>query len=136
MNRFIPAKVIGFFDYAAALLLISTPFWAFDPTNPLNSSKGAALFTPFYFGVLVLVMTFFTNYEFGVIKAVPLKLHSALYIVAGSFVFFSPFMYNFAGVILWPHLLIGFYIVFSGAFIKIEEHHEYNPFQTPTHSAH
>ena len=122
MNRFLPTTLHGVLHYIVAITLITSP-WTFG----FYGNHGGSLFVPMYFGILQLIMGFFTNYEFGVIKAVPVELHFVLDIVSGFIIMMSPFMYDFGANatnvnVFWPHFLLGLYTLLSGVFTVIKPH--------------
>lgn len=99
--RVIPTKVHGVLDYLSALLLIASP-WLFDFAN-----GGAAQWVPILVGATILLVSLVTDYELSVAKLVPMPTHLALDILSGALLAASPWLFGFAELVYWPHLLIG-----------------------------
>lgn len=99
--RVIPTKVHGVLDYLSALLLIASP-WLFDFAN-----GGAAQWVPILVGATILLVSLVTDYELSVAKLVPMPTHLALDILSGALLAASPWLFGFAELVYWPHVLIG-----------------------------
>lgn len=106
--RFISTKVHGVLDYASGILLIAAP-WLFNFAN-----GGAAQWIPVVIGLMVIIMSFFTDYELGVVRNLPMTIHLFVDLIVGVFLLFSPWFFDFADLIFWPHLAVGFLAVFTG----------------------
>jgi hypothetical protein len=48
-----------------------------------------------------------TRYELSAAKLIPLKAHLAVDVLSGLLLAVSPWVFGFADVIWWPHMLIG-----------------------------
>lgn len=112
-NGFISTKLLGVLDYITSLILIASP-WLFGYYN-INS---AALFIPVFLGSMQLIMTIFSNYELGMIKVLPMPLHSFLNGFVGFWLLVSPFLYGFAFVVFWPQVILGLLLFVMAIFAK------------------
>lgn len=99
----IPTRIHGILDYSMALLLLATP-WLFGfvdiGTNPESV-------IPILLGIGTAVFSLFTDYEWGAIRAIPMKVHLGIDILAGLFLAASPWLFGFAGEVYLPHLILG-----------------------------
>ena len=105
----IPTKVHGVLDYVVGVALILAPmifgFAAFG---------GAAVVIPRILGIALIVYSIFTDYELGLIKALPMKAHLTIDFVAAAFLALSPWLFGFSGASLnvWlPHLVVGIVVI-------------------------
>lgn len=99
--RFIPTRVHGILDYSMGLILIAAP-WILD-----FADGGAKQWVPIIVGALVIGQSLMTDYELGVVKALPMATHLALDILTGVVLAVSPWVFGFADEIWWPHVLFG-----------------------------
>ncbi|WP_137388003.1 SPW repeat protein [Rhodoligotrophos defluvii] len=106
--RFIPTKIHGALDYVLGIVLIVSP-WLFGFAN-----GGAAQWIPILLGAGVIVYSLFTDYELGVVSAIPMTAHLGLDVVGGLFLAISPWLFGFADQVLWPHLIFGILEVGAG----------------------
>ena len=99
--RFIPTRVHGMLDYAMGILLILAP-WLLG-----FAAWGAETWVPSLLGVAAIGYSFFTDYELGLIRAIPMRMHLALDAGSGVFLAASPWLFGFAGLVFLPHLILG-----------------------------
>jgi uncharacterized membrane protein len=97
----IPTRAHGIIDYLTGILLIAAP-WVFG-----FADGGAAQWTAILVGVVVLLSSLMTDYELSVANVIPLPVHLGLDMVSGLFLAVSPWLFGFADLIYWPHLLVG-----------------------------
>ncbi len=98
----LPTRIHGILDYTVGLLLITLPF--------ILGLTGAARWVFVIAGVAALVYSAFTDYELGLVKALPMKAHLALDAAGGGLLAASPWAlgYRRYGVRHWlPHTLVG-----------------------------
>jgi len=69
-------------------------------------------------GWFQLIMAIFSNHQFGFIKQFPLQMHFFLDVLGGSFLFCSPWIYDYAHIAFWPQVIMGGLLVIFGAFTK------------------
>ena len=95
----------GVIDYVLGVVLILAPqIFQFAEYN------GAAVAVPRIIGVLTIVMALFTNYELGLFRVIPFRLHLGVDTVAGIFLAISPFLFGFYTLPYnaWlPHIFAG-----------------------------
>lgn len=106
--RFIPSKVHAVLDYLTAVILILSP-WLFG-----FATGGAVQWVPIVMGVVILVMSIFTDYELSLVKKVPLNNHLAMDIIGGIFLAGSPWLFGFADQVIWPHVIFGAFEIIAG----------------------
>lgn len=99
--RFIKTKTHGVLDYLVGIILIAAP-WIFG-----FDTGGAAQIVPVVIGIMTIAMAFFTDYEYGVIKTIPMPFHLTMDIITGIFLAISPWLFGFADFVFLPHLIIG-----------------------------
>ena len=58
-------------------------------------------------GATGLIVTFFTNHEYGVVRRIPMTAHLAVDGVAGAVLAASPWIFGFADVVWVPHVILG-----------------------------
>ncbi len=108
--RFISRKFHAVLDYMAGLLLIAAP-WLFGFT-----SLAAATWTAIIFGVAIIGMSIFTNYEGGAVKAIPMGTHLTMDVIAGLLLAASPWLFGFADQFYGLYLIVGLLEVAAGLF--------------------
>jgi SPW repeat len=112
MSRPITSRQHGMLDYPAGIVLILAP-WIFA----FHDVGGAAVTVPIVIGVAVLLQSLVTDYEFGVLKVLPLWAHLAVDVVAGVVLAASPFVFGFSdeGLNAWlPHVIAGIGLIAVG----------------------
>jgi hypothetical protein len=113
MKPFISTSFYGVINWAACLLLLSTPWFM-----GYYVYGGAALFLPLLIGWLQFIMAVFSNNKHGFIKVFPMQMHLFLDVVTGSFLMCSPFVYAFSDKVFWPQVLLGALLLIAGIFTK------------------
>ena len=108
--RFLPTRVHGVIDWIMGLGLIALP-WLFG-----FARGGAETWVPVLLGLTGLVVTFFTDHEFGVVRRIPMIGHLWVDGLAGFFLAASPWLLGFADHVWLPHLLLGL-AEFAAAFV-------------------
>ena len=97
----ISTRVHGIIDYATAALLILSPYLFGFATGGIEHWIVEIV------GVALLGMSLLTRYELAVKRVIPLGTHLAADMAAGALLAVSPWLFGFADIIWWPHLLIG-----------------------------
>lgn len=97
----ISSKTHGLLDYLVGLLLIAAPFVLGFADN------GPAMWVPIILGASTILYSLFTDYEYGMVRAIPLRMHLGLDAVSGIFLAASPWLFGFADFVWVPHLLVG-----------------------------
>jgi hypothetical protein len=93
--KIIPRNVHG-------LLLAASP-WLFGFAN-----HGPATVIPIVLGLGALLYSLLTDYELGVARVIPFRVHLVLDFISGLFLAVSPWLFNFSHRVYWPHLIYGF----------------------------
>lgn len=95
------------------ILLIVLPFL-------LDFPEGAPTTIPIVLGVGTILYSLLTDYELGAYKAIPMKTHLIIDLVAGAFLIVSPWLFDFDDLVLWPFVILG--IVEIVASLMTEKH--------------
>jgi hypothetical protein len=99
--RFLSTRVHGIMDYLTGALLIVVP-WL------LGFADGtAAQWVPVILGVAIIGMSLMTDYEYSVARVIPMGAHLGVDILGGLLLAASPWLFDFADRVFWPHLLVG-----------------------------
>lgn len=105
MKKLIPTYAHGIFDYLGGLALLYAPnIFGFSEVG------GAAVLIPRIIGAIVLVQSLFTNYDLGLFKMLPMKVHLMNDYIASIFLALSPWLFGFVDQPrnAWmPHLIVG-----------------------------
>src|SRR5215469_415552 len=102
--RFLPTRVHGVLDYLVGIALIAAP-----NIFQFSNAGGAAVWLPRILGVGLIVYSVFTNYEWGIIKVLPMSYHLVVDFVASVLLATSPFLFGFINqsVNTWlPHIAV------------------------------
>ena len=97
----ISRKTHSVLDYLMGVLLLSGPYlFGFDG----SSIESTVLFIS---GGAVIFYSLLTNYELGLIKVLPMKVHLTLDILSGLFLAASAWVFEFSRQTFLPHLTLG-----------------------------
>jgi hypothetical protein len=95
-------------DYIVGIVLILAPnIFQF-------SSYAAASWIARVIGVVLIVYSLFTNYEWGVVKVIQMPYHLVVDLVASIFLAISPFLFGFykePAKVWLPHLVVGIAVI-------------------------
>lgn len=97
----IDTRTHAIIDYATGSLLIIAPYLLGFATG------GVTQWLPQIIGVAIIGMSLMTRYELSMAKVVPLNVHLGIDIATGILLAASPWLFGFADLIWWPHLLVG-----------------------------
>ena len=97
----IDTRTHGILDYATGALLLAAPYLFGFATG------GIEQWLPQLLGAMTIAMSLFTDYELSISRAIPLRVHLGIDMVSGALLAVSPWLFGFAGIIWWPHLLVG-----------------------------
>lgn len=93
MTHFINKTLHSYLDYPVALGLIALPsLLGLGAVNPL------AFWLSVVTGGAALLLTLFTDHQFGVVKIIPYKLHLLVDFLVGAAFVAAPFILGFAGI--------------------------------------
>ena len=103
--RTISGKIHGIVDYLIALISILSPvLFGFGEGN-------AETLLPIAFGMLLILYSFFTNYELGLSKQIPLSVHLRMDQFAGGLLAASPWLFRFHESVYLPHVILGIALI-------------------------
>ena len=97
----IDTRTHGYIDYVTGLLLLVAPYLFGFATG------GIEQWLPQLNGAAIIVMSLLTRYELSAAKVIPLKAHLGVDMATGALLAVSPWLFGFADLIWWPHLLVG-----------------------------
>jgi hypothetical protein len=106
--KIIPRKIHGFLDYLMGVVLIAAP-WLFG-----FADDGPATYIPVALGAGALVYSILTNYESGVVRLIPFRVHLLLDVLSGAFLAISPWLFGFSNKVYLPHLIFGLIEIAAG----------------------
>ncbi len=98
--QMIPTRIHGVIDYLTAVLLIVAP-WLFG-----FADGGAAQWVPVLLGLGIIAYSLLTDYELGMVRALPMPFHLGLDIGGGILLAASPWLFGFSDLIVWPHVAV------------------------------
>ena len=106
--KFISTKIHGVLDYLVGIFLIVSP-WIFrlHPTE----AEGIVFIV---LGIMAFIYSIFTNYELGLIRIIPVKIHLMLDILSGIVLAASPWLFEFSDEVYIPHLVLGLFEIAAG----------------------
>ena len=97
----ISSKTHALLDYLVGILLIAAP-WLLG-----FADSTAATVIPVVLGASTLVYSLFTNYEYGIVRVLPYKIHLTIDFIAGLLLLMSPWLFGFSDRIYLPHAILG-----------------------------
>lgn len=97
----IDTKTHAVLDYLTGALLIVAPY-IFGFAN-----GDVAQWLPQLLGAAIIFMSLLTAYEYGAAKVIPLNVHLTVDVAGGILLAVSPWLFGFATLIWWPHVLVG-----------------------------
>lgn len=97
----IDTRTHGYIDYITGVLLLVAPYLFGFATG------GIEQWLPQLIGAAIIVMSLLTRYELSAAKIIPLKAHLGVDMATGALLAVSPWLFGFADLIWWPHLLVG-----------------------------
>jgi hypothetical protein len=106
--KIIPRKIHGFLDYLVGILLIAAP-WLLG-----FADDGTATYIPVALGAGALVYSILTNYECGLVRRIPFRVHLELDVLSGAFLAISPWLFGFSNKVYLPHLIFGLIEIAAG----------------------
>ena len=107
--RFLPTKVHGALDYVVGIALILAP-----NIFQFSAMGGPAVIVPRILGVVLIVYSLLTRYEWGVLKVIAMPYHLVVDVLASLFLAASPFIFGFVASRpnAWlPHVVVGIVVV-------------------------
>jgi hypothetical protein len=109
----ISSKAHGVIDYIMGIFLISTPgLFGF-------ARGGPEAWIMIIIGGAIIVMSLFTDYEAGLVRAIPFNVHLWIDGLAGIILLLSPWIFGFSEFVMWPHIILG--VLGAGAAMMTEK---------------
>ncbi|HSD06236.1 SPW repeat domain-containing protein [Flavobacterium sp.] len=99
--KVIYTKVHGYLDYVLGFILLLVPSLLQLDSNSLES----LIF--YILSILTLFYSILTDYELGVYKVLPMRMHLIADLLAGVFLLTSPWIFGFYHTIYLPHVILG-----------------------------
>jgi hypothetical protein len=96
----INSEMHGYIDYLMGLVLIAIPFLFAIP-------DGVPTTLLIVLGTATIVYSLITNYELGLVKVLPMKVHLFIDVVSGLLLIAAPWLFGFADIISWPFVVLG-----------------------------
>jgi hypothetical protein len=101
--RIINTRVHGALDYFFGFLFLFAPWFFNFFSRPVKAETGVFL----YIGLLTLVMSLITNYEYSMTKKLPMRVHLFIDLLSGTLLIASPWLFHFHEYVYKPHLYLG-----------------------------
>jgi hypothetical protein len=99
--RVIPSWVHGLLDYPLSIFLIALPWLGGFATG------GPEMWVPIVAGAAMLGLSAYTEYEAGLVRAIPMSAHLTVDAVMGILLAASPWLFGFSNVVYLPFLVLG-----------------------------
>jgi hypothetical protein len=100
-----PTKLHAIADYLIALLSILSPLI-------FGFGEGSTeTLIPICFGLLIILYSFFSDYELGLSREIPLYVHFRMDQLGGLMMAASPWLLNFEEMVYLPHVLLGLALI-------------------------
>ncbi|MBO9102162.1 MULTISPECIES: SPW repeat domain-containing protein [unclassified Rhizobium] len=96
--RFLPTMIHGALDYLVGLLVIVLPF--------VLGLQGSQRWTLVVIGLLVILYSAMTDYEWGLIRFLRIRFHLALDVVFGLAMLLTPWLLDFPTQARWPNYVL------------------------------
>jgi SPW repeat len=112
--RFLPTRIHGVIDYIWGVLLLASP-WIFG-----FADGGAAQWVAVVVGLGAIAYSAVTDYELGLVRLAPMRLHLLLDGLGGALLAASPWILGFADRVYGPHLAFGLFAVVASLVTQTE----------------
>ncbi|HEX2216627.1 MAG TPA: SPW repeat protein [Xanthobacteraceae bacterium] len=99
--RILSTRIHGMMDYAMGVLLILSPYLFGFATG------GIKQWLPMALGAAMIGLALLTRYELGAVGAIPMPTHLLIDVLSGLLLAASPWLFGFASIVFWPHLILG-----------------------------
>lgn len=109
----IDTKMHGYLDYLLGFLLIGIPFLFAVP-------DGVPSRLLILMGMATIVYSLMTDYELGLFKVIPVKVHLIIDFLSGLLLIAAPWLFGFADEIIWPFVILGAFEVGASLMTKRE----------------
>jgi SPW repeat len=112
--RFLPTRIHGVIDYIWGVLLLASP-WIFG-----FADGGAAQWVAVVVGLGAIAYSAVTDYELGLVRLAPMRLHLLLDGLGGALLAASPWIPGFSDRVYGPHLAFGLFAVVASLITQTE----------------
>ncbi len=103
--RVLSQRAHGALDYIVGALLILAPrLLGYD-------NGGAEQRVPEMLGIAIIVYSLVTNYELGLLKLIPFRVHLTLDGLGSIFLALSPWLFQFSDRVWVPHMVVGLLVL-------------------------
>ena len=100
--RFIPRTFHGFLDYTVGLFVAALPrLFGFPP--------GLSRTIPLVLGLGALVYSILTDYELGLIRVIPFRIHLLIDLFSGLVFLAAPLLFQLPTNVSGPYLAVGLF---------------------------
>ncbi len=103
--RMINTKAHALLDYILGPVLLGSPY-LFE-FSPLSTAHLICILA----GTIIVVLALVTRFEFGLVQAMPVKVHMWCDAAVGCALMFSPVIFHFGHTVFKPHLVFGLTIL-------------------------
>jgi hypothetical protein len=112
--RFIPTSAHGVLDYLVGVALLAAP-WLFG-----FADNETARWVTMAFGAAAILYSLLTDYEMGVIRAIPMPVHLILDAMSGILLAASPWLFGFSEEVWVPHVIVGVFEIIAAISTETE----------------
>ena len=119
--RIITPRVHGLLDYMSAIVLILAP-----SVLEFNEVSPYAYWLSVIAGVILILYSLMTDYDFSIGILIPLKTHLVIDFSAGVLFILWPFIFDFTGLVLAYYLVMGFGILLVVGLTQSDEESQLN----------
>lgn len=119
--RIITPRVHGVIDYMSAIVLILAP-----SVLELNEVSPYAYWLSVIAGVILILYSLMTDYEFSIGILISLKSHLVIDFSAGVLFILWPFIFDFTGLALAYYLVMGFGVLLVVGLTQSDEESQLN----------
>ena len=119
--RIITSRVHGLLDYMSAIVLILAP-----SVLEFNEVSPYAYWLSVIAGVILILYSLMTDYDFSIGILIPLKTHLVIDFSAGVLFILWPFIFDFTGLALAYYLVMGFGILLVVGLTQSDEESQLN----------
>ena len=119
--RIITSRVHGLLDYMSAIVLILAP-----SVLEFNEVSPYAYWLSVIAGVILILYSLMTDYDFSIGMLIPLKTHLVIDFSAGVLFILWPFIFDFTGLALAYYLVMGFGVLLVVGLTQSDEDSQLN----------
>ena len=119
--RIITPRVHGLLDYMSAIVLILAP-----SVLEFNEVSPYAYWLSVIAGVILILYSLMTDYDFSIGMLIPLKTHLVIDFSAGVLFILWPFIFDFTGLALAYYLVMGFGVLLVVGLTQSDEDSQLN----------